>query len=132
MKPARLLSLALLTIIALWLPARVRGQDAPAVESYKGDALCPVRRGERPRGVYTPAAEYDEKDRKKKISGTVLLSLIVTKEGDTDDIKVENSLTPGLDQQAVKAVSRWKFDPLIHDGKACATRIKTEVSFRIY
>jgi len=132
MKRARSLAFGLLTMTAFMLPVRLRGQDAPAVESYKGDPLCSVRRGEYPRRIYTPEPEYDDKARKKKIQGTVLLSLIVTKEGDTTEIKVEKSLTPDLDRQAVKAVSRWKFDPLIHDDKACPTRIKVETSFHIY
>lgn len=130
MKSIGLLVLALIASFAL--PGRVACQDAPPPDTYKGDPLCHPRRGAYPHAVYTPEPEYDAKDRKKKVQGTVLLALIVTKDGETADIKVEKNLTPGLDQEAVKAVSRWKFEPMMEDGKPCPTRIKTEVTFHLY
>jgi TonB family protein len=107
-------------------------QNNSAKETYEGDALCQSRRGVYPRRVYTPDPEYDDKARKKKIQGTVVLSTIVTKEGATADIRLMRTLTPGLDQQAIKAVSRWKFEPVVQDGKACPMKINVEVQFRLY
>jgi len=130
MKRTPVLAFALLMFLTL--PSRLVCQDTPAQETYKGEPLCSTRRGVYPHRVYTPDPSYDDKDRKKRTQGTVLLSTIVTKEGETADIKVEKTLTPGLDKEAVKAVSRWKFDPMIIDGKSCATRIKIEVEFRLY
>ena len=77
-------------------------------------------------------SEYDDKARKKRIGGTVTLSVIVTKEGRTADIKVVKTLTPGLDQQAMKAVSRWKFEPVTQDGQLCPMLINVQVQFKLY
>lgn len=103
-----------------------------AKETYQGDALCQSRRGVYPHRVYTPDPDYDNQARKKRIQGTVILSTIVTKEGTTADIKVLRTLTPGLDQQAIKAVSRWRFEPVVQDGKTCPMKINVEVAFRLY
>ena len=123
--------IAFVLLVFSVLPSRLACQDAPQ-ETYKGEAICPIRRGVYPHRVYTPDPSYDDKDRKKRTQGTVVLSLIVTKEGGTDDVKVETSLTPGLDKEAVKAVSRWKFEPMMVDDKLCPTKIKVEVTFRLY
>jgi len=130
MKRTTVLAFVLVAFFAL--PARLVCQDAPPPDTYKGETLCPTRRGVYPHRVYTPDPNYDDKDRKKKVQGTVFLSLIVTKEGETADITIEKSLTSGLDKEAVKAVSRWKFEPMMDDGKPCPAKIKVEVSFRLY
>jgi TonB family protein len=37
-----------------------------------------------------------------------------------------------LDEKAVEAVRRWKFDPAKKDGQAVAVQISIEVNFRLY
>jgi protein TonB len=131
----RLFAAAVALIVGMAQPIALLcqgNQDNSAKETYDGDALCQSRRGVYPHRVYTPDPEYDNKARKKKIQGTVILSTVVTKEGTTADIKVIRTLTPGLDQQAIKAVSRWKFEPVVQDGKTCPMKIAVEVEFRLY
>jgi len=130
MRRSRVLASVLAVLFAL--PVQLVCRDTPAQDTYKGDAFCTPRRGVYPHRTYTPDPNYDDKDRKKRVQGTVVLSLIVTKEGDTDEINVEKSLTPGLDKEAVKAVSRWRFEPVAEDGKTCPMKIKVEVEFRLY
>jgi TonB family protein len=38
----------------------------------------------------------------------------------------------GLDQKAVEAVRKWKFEPAMKDGKPVAVQISVEVNFRLY
>jgi protein TonB len=132
MRRNRLFALAILVMVSALQPARSFGQDTSDKETYDGEALCQNRRGVYPRAIYTPDPEYDDKARKKKIEGTVTLSVIVTKEGRTADIKVVKTLTPGLDQQAMKAVSRWKFEPATQDGQLCPMHINVQVQFKLY
>jgi protein TonB len=84
-----------------------------------------------PRPIYTPEPEYDDAARRAKVSGRVLLSMIVTKDGHTRDVTVVKSLSPGLDQKSIEAVSRWKFKPGTKDGEPVAVQLKVETSFRI-
>jgi TonB family protein len=58
--------------------------------------------------------------------------VIVTKEGTTADIKVTKSLTPGLDQQAIKSVSQWTFEPIVVDGQPCPLKMAIQVNFKLY
>ena len=85
-----------------------------------------------PKGVYMPNPEYSEKGRRKKISGTVVVELIVTPDGKVRDVKVTKNLEPSLDQQAIAAVRTWMFEPAKKDGKPVAVHIHAEVSFHIH
>jgi TonB family protein len=38
----------------------------------------------------------------------------------------------GLDQKAVEAVKKWKFQPAEKDGRPVAVQINVEVNFRLY
>lgn len=85
-----------------------------------------------PRAVYSPSPEYSEKARKKKIQGTVILSLVVTKDGTVREAQVTKSLEPTLDKQALLGVQQWKFEPATKDGEPVDMRVPVEVSFRLY
>ncbi len=132
MQRNRLFAFAMILGVSAVAPTLLFCQDNPATETYDGQPLCRRVRGVFPHPTYQPTPEYDDKARKAKIEGVVTLSLIVTKEGRTADIKVIKSLTPGLDQQAIKAVSRWEFDPVIQDGEPCPATATVEVSFHLY
>ena len=84
-----------------------------------------------PKPLYHPEPEYTDKARKKKIRGSVVLSVVVTPEGTVRDAKVTTSLEKSLDQQALNAVSLWKFQPATEDGQPVPVRIAVEVSFNI-
>jgi TonB family protein len=85
-----------------------------------------------PKPVYHPNAEYTDKARKKKIQGSVVVSIVVTDEGTVRDAQIASGLEKDLDKQALKAVSTWKFEPATKDGKPVAVRIRVEVDFRLY
>ena len=38
----------------------------------------------------------------------------------------------GLDEKAIEAVRKWKFEPAMKDGKPVAVQISVEVNFRLY
>jgi TonB family protein len=112
------------------------GVMARAQQTTQQDEVYDLRTVDRermtaPKPVYHPDPEYTDKARKKKISGTVLVSLVVTAEGAVRDAKVTTSLDKDLDRQALKAVNTWKFQPATMDGKPVAVRISAEISFRI-
>lgn len=85
-----------------------------------------------PRAIYNPEPEYTDRARKKKIRGPVVLSIVVTDEGRVRDAKVVTGLDKELDTQALKAVSRWRFEPATKEGKPVFVRIKVEVEYRLY
>lgn len=85
-----------------------------------------------PRALYSPMPEYSEKARKAKYQGTCVLSLILGSDGLPTNIQVARSLGMGLDEKAIEAVKRWKFQPAMKDGKPVRVLISVEVVFRLY
>ena len=82
--------------------------------------------------VYTPEATYTDDARRKKLEGVVLTSVIVNEKGIPTDVNVIRSLDPGLDQNAIKAVRQYRFEPLKIDGVSFPVRMSIEVNFRLH
>jgi len=57
---------------------------------------------------------------------------VVGADGIPRDIRIAKPAGMGLDEQAVKAVQRWRFDPAKKDGNPVAVQINVEVNFRLY
>ncbi len=85
-----------------------------------------------PRALYTPDPDYTEDSHKEMYQGTVVLWLIVGVDGLPRDIRVSRPLGHGLDENAIAAVSRWRFEPATKDGKPVAVQLNVEVNFRLY
>ena len=82
--------------------------------------------------VECPAPEFTSGARQEKRSGVVVLWTIITAGGWASDMVVVKSAGHNIDEQAVLAVSRWKFKPGTKDGKPVATATTIEINFSIY
>ena len=60
------------------------------------------------------------------------MSLIVGTDGRVHSVKVTRALGMGLDEESVKTVERWVFQPAVRGGKAVAAVINVDISFRLY
>lgn len=85
-----------------------------------------------PRIIHSIDPRFTEYAKKNKISGICVLRLIVDASGRPQHIRVTRSLDPGLDVNAMIAVSQYRFAPAIHNGKPVPVYIDLEVNFRIY
>ncbi len=125
--------LGLLTAVALasiFLPAQT--QSAPTDES-KPPAPAKASNGvSAPRVIYNPDPEYSEKARLAKFQGVCVLWLVVDTDGIPQDIKVARSLGMGLDEKAIEAVKKWRFEPARKNGIPVAVKVNVEVAFRLY
>jgi TonB family protein len=81
---------------------------------------------------YDPNPQYSGVGREAKYQGTSVLWLIVGEDGTPRDIRIAKPLGMGLDDEAVRAVATWKFDPAMKDGTPVPVRINVEVNFRLY
>jgi len=71
-----------------------------------GGGVLPPRVIRQVKPTYTSAALLE------KIQGTVVMELVVARDGRPTQIRVVRSLDPsGLDGQAILAVSQWRFEP---------------------
>ena len=74
---------------------------------------------------------YSDEARAAKISGSVTLSLVVSKDGIPTNVRVVKSLGLGLDEKAIEAVQKWRFKPALKDGVAVATQAVVSVNFKL-
>ena len=75
--------------------------------------------------------EYTDSARAEKISGTVMLSVIIGPDGQAHDITLLKGLGFGLDEMAAEAVSQWRFAPAKRDGRPVSVLASIEVNFRL-
>ena len=65
------------------------------------------------------------------IQGTVILGVVIRKSGRVGPIRIDQSLDPGLDAQALEAVKYWRFQPAEVDGEPINVLAAVEISFVI-
>ena len=79
-----------------------------------------------------PPALYPYSALIRKIQGAVTMDAVISAEGLPSNIKVVGSVGAGLDEQAVKAVKVWQFEPARDaDGKPVAAHQTIVIYFRI-
>jgi hypothetical protein len=104
---------------------------------HAGDGVTP------PKLIFSVEPEFSEKARKRKIGGNCLVSLIVAIDGTATDIHVVRSIAGSLskkdrdaalslDQNAVKAVTQYRFTPATYRGTPVPYRLNDEVNFQIF
>jgi periplasmic protein TonB len=99
---------------------------------FGGGAFPNVGQVRAPRAIFSPDPEYSEEPRKAKQQGIVVLSLTVGSDGRPRDIDVVRSLGMGLDEKAMEALRKWRFEPGRKAGVRVAMQVNVEVSFRLY
>lgn|GEM_PF-2593534 len=77
-----------------------------------------------------PAPPYPATAKKDKLSGQVLLLVLVDENGRAASVVLRKSSgSPILDEAAVAAVSRWRFEPAKQNGKSVSSRVEVPVRF---
>jgi len=82
--------------------------------------------------TYRVEPEFTPEARQAKFQGTVLVSIVVGADGRTRDIRVLRPVGMGLDQNAVEAVKKWRFEPAKKDGRPVPVYATIEVEFRLF
>lgn len=85
-----------------------------------------------PRVIYQPEIEFSEEARKAKYQGVCVLLLVVDANGRPTNIRVGSSLGMGLDEKAIEAAKKYRFEPGMKDGHPVAVEIALEVDFHLY
>ena len=80
--------------------------------------------------IYKIEPEYTADAREKKIEGSVLLGVTIDHDGLPQNPQVKKSLYPSLDQSAIDAVRKWRFEPAIKNGQPVSMYITVEIYFR--
>lgn len=85
-----------------------------------------VRLGMKPEPMYTEAAKENG------VTGTVILKVIFSSNGDVTNISTVSGLPFGLTERAIDAAKKIKFIPAVKDGKFVSMWIQLEYNFNLY
>ena len=109
------------------------GQEADTQAAGTGQVFRPGPNIENPRVLHSVSAKYTAEAIQAKVTGVVVLELVVLPDGTVGDITVMKSLDSrfGLDQAAVKAVKQTRFAPGTRLGEPVAVRVTMEISFSL-
>jgi serine/threonine-protein kinase len=116
-----------------------RPRVAPAPKAAPTATPAPVVEGELVElgpGVTPPvrvsgqSASYPERARRTKLRGTVLIDLIVDENGLPTDLRVAESAGPVLDEEVLKAVRTWRFEPARKDGVRVKVRWQVRQTYK--
>ncbi len=106
-------------------------QSAPLPATSSAQAVRPGGDVSAPIPLYRAEPQYSPEALKAKWQGAVVLSLVVDETGVPQNIHVVRSLGLGLDEQAIEAVSKWRFNPGLKNGVAVPVQAQIEVTFRL-
>lgn len=105
----------------------------PATASPGPDIIYTVGGGvTAPKAIKAVDPEYSEEARRKHIAGNVTLMLVVEPDGTVSNIRVIQALGYGLDEKAIEAVHKWRFEPGTKDGKPVRVQLAIGMSFHFY
>ena len=108
---------------------KVRTRD----ENAGNDSAFRMREGvTSPVPLFTPEPEYTEEALSKHISGNVMVSVLVDQNGLPTQLKVIRGLGFGLDEEALRAVNRYRFRPAMLDGKPVTVNMSISVNFQAF
>jgi TonB family protein len=128
---------ALATVLTAAQPSVFSLPQQPSTKSGKAPAQQESKRGEGaispPKLIYSPDPHYTVDARRAHVEGSVVLTLMVGTYGLPREIKVIRHLGYGLDEEAIKAVRTWRFEPAKKNGKPVPIRIDAlEIEFRLH
>ena len=112
---------------AVSAPAAVA--SAPSRDSASGGAIT---QSARPQGGYQVRPSYPSSALRQGIQGTTMLKVHVLIDGRVGDVLVQQSAGhPDLDQAAIEAVRRWRFEPARRGSDPVAMWVLLPVQFQI-
>lgn len=108
------------------------GYDHGTVRGTGDHAYRPGGNISAPQVLFAPEPEFSETARRQKLSGNVLVYLIVDSNGRPTHLRIVRGLGSGLDEKALEAVSHYKFKPAMQNGHAVPVEMNVDVNFQIF
>ena len=99
-------------------------QNGPGPKGAVGGVTAPAL-------LYKVEPEYTKEAQDARLQGTVVLYVEVDPSGRAVNPRVIRSLGMGLDENAIAAVSKWKFRPGYKDGHPVTVAATIEVNFHL-
>jgi TonB family protein len=84
-----------------------------------------------PKLIHFGEAEFSDQARRERVEGVVHVAFTVNEQGLPTDLWVEKGVGAGLDEKALEAVRKYRFEPATKDGKPMAVSLSVEVRFQL-
>jgi serine/threonine-protein kinase len=110
---------------AIEAPAPAEGAAAPAVAEVGDENVEP------PKKIAGDFARYPDIARRRKMSGTVTVSMVISETGVPEEIRVVESAGEILDAAVVEAVRSWRFEPASRNGRPVRIHWRVRQTFRL-
>jgi protein TonB len=111
-------------------------QNENRVQSAEAECAGPVYRladvSVKPHIISKPEPGYTEEARRNHVSGRVMVEVVLCSTGKVTDIVVIKGLSHGLNEEAIKAARRIRFEPGVKDGKTVSVKIRLMYGFEIF
>jgi TonB family protein len=104
-------------------PPDARNEDEEEPVFDLGDGITP------PKVIHQVSPKPDSGQQGFRISGVVLIGLVVSSHGLPVHVHVVRSADKDIDQSAVDAVTQWRFEPARKGDKPVAVRLTIEIRF---
>jgi TonB family protein len=75
--------------------------------------------------------QFTEAARAARVQGTVVLEAVINEDGTPTVSRVVRGVGYGLDENAVRAIEQWRFQPGTKDGKPVKVALNVEVNFNL-
>jgi len=115
-------------VIGVWLAGTVIAAHAHGQEVSK-----PGQGVTLPKPIHEEKPQYTKAAMAAGIQGSVLLNVVVQKDGTVGQVDIAQSLDKvyGLDESAIKAARGWRFEPGTKDGTPVAVLVTIELTFTL-
>lgn len=84
------------------------------------------------RVLLKPEPQYTEEARKGGVTGTVILSVVFSSDGQVTNIHAVQTLCCGLTEKAMAAAKLIRFEPATRNGRAVSTHMQLVYNFNLY
>lgn len=85
-----------------------------------------------PSVVFSPDPDYSLLARQRRLQGTVVIEIVITRTGLPSQITLLSAPDASLARKALEAVAAWRFRPAQRDGRAVSGVADAFVSFRLF
>jgi len=85
----------------------------------------------RPKLLYQVRPEYPELARRARLECPVIIEARIDRTGSVADARVVKGCGLGLNEAALQAVSRWRYEPTQVDGRPVEVLLSVTVNFRL-
>jgi len=104
-------TLVLASLVTAQQPVSKNESPECSITTYSGKQV-----DKKVRILAKPEPRYDKRDLKKSAPGEIILKAVFCGSGEVTDIKVQSGPSDGLNEKAVEAAKKIRFEPAEKDG----------------